>query len=266
MSEVLDVSRNEDGEITQFLILGDDGQPDTRVASPENLLLYDPADELPFEGGLDTVLGGDNALCISYKPTIIVDQKDEHSYVLSVGGDVVETTPTQADKLLQGVYDAIANENITTLQKLHERIKSQQVRRRIINVLAQTFEESHRITIEPEGWVIDNFYLVDWNAKMYTTNDDPDEGDYVRSGNDTVQEDRSYEFVRFRNGIGDTGGQQVAIDGEEYTLTEREMLFLAKVKWLLYRRHFHPDKPFWEFAEKWATVEDEEPDLDVFDI
>ena len=43
MVEVLDTSYNyNSGELEQFLILTDSGQPRTVQASPENVLLYDP--------------------------------------------------------------------------------------------------------------------------------------------------------------------------------------------------------------------------------
>jgi hypothetical protein len=268
MTEVLDVSRdNETNEITQFLILGDDGQPDTKVASPENLLLYDPADELPFDGGMYDFVSGESALRLSDEVTV-GQSGDEYSYVLSVGGSVVETTPAQADELLQGVYDAVAEDDVSKLKSLHAKIIKNQVRRNIVNILAQTFEEKHRIEIVANGWLVDDFYLVDWNAKMYAKNDDPEEGDYVRDRNSKsgVSKDESYEFVRLRHSVSSGDTTEVTIGGKAYTLSEREMLFLSKIKWLLHRRHYHPDAPFWDFAEKWATVEEKEPNLDVFDI
>jgi hypothetical protein len=270
MPEVLDVTRDNDtDEITQFLILGDDGQPSTKVASPENLLLYDPADELPFDGGMYDFMSGDSALRLCNDPQISVGQSgDEYSYVLNLDGNVVETTPAQADDLLQGVYDLIANDDVSGLTSLHAEIIKNQVRRNIVNILAQTFEEKHRIEIVANGWLVDDFYLVDWNAKMYTKDDDPEEGDYVRDRNsDTgVSKDDSYEFVRLSHRINNADTAEVEIGGKNYTLSEREMLFLSKITWLLNRRHYHTDTPFWEFADKWATVEEEEPNLDVFDI
>jgi len=268
MPEVLDVSRDDEtDEITQFLLLGDDGQPTTKVASPENLLLYDPADELPFDGGMYDFVTGEEALRLSDEVTV-GQSGDEYSYVLSVGESVVETTPRQADELLQGVYDAVAEDDISTLKSLHAEIIKNQVRRNIVNILAQTYEERHRIEIVANGWLVDDFYLVDWNAKMYAKNDDPDEDDYTRdrTSDSGVSKDDSYEFVRLSHSLSSSDTMEVEIGGANYMLSEREMLFLSKIKWLLHRRHYHPDTPFWDFADKWATVEEREPNLDVFDI
>jgi len=268
MSEILDISYDNDtGEITQFLIIGNDGQPHTKKATPDNLLLYDPEDELPFDNGLNTFFSAETALRVSTDPKVVVGQAgDEYSYVLSVAGSAVETTPRKSEDVLQGVYEALANDNEERLVSLHRDILSTQVRRNLINILAQTFEQRHRISIEADGWLVDDFYLVDWNAKMYTKDDDPDEGDYVRSNGDAVKKDKSYEFVRLNHSISNSDCMSVMVNGDEYTLSEREMLFLGKVKWLLRRRHYHPDRPFWDFVDRWTDVEDDEPDIDVFDI
>lgn len=266
--EVLSCSYdNNTGELKQFLIIGDDGQPDTKLASPTNLLLYDPEDELPFDGGMYDFMSGDSALRLSEDPYVAVGQAgDEYTYVLNIDGDAVETTREQADDLLRGVYDALVENDTAALQKLYDDIMSNQVRRPVVNALAKTYSEHQRLEIVQNGWLVDGFYLVDWNANMYASNDDPEEDDYVRSGSETVQKDTTYEMVRLSHSIDTDDRVDVTVNGTNYTLTEREMLFLSKITWLLNRRHYHPDTPFWEFANKWADVEDETPDLDSFEL
>lgn len=265
MTEVLDVSRNEDGEITQFLIL-EKGQPRTKRGSPENLLLYDPNDELPFDGGMADFLSGDGAYLLSEEPRVVVAQGcDEYSYVLSVDNVLVETTPTQADEFLQGVYDAISDDDFSGLNSLHESIMSNQVRRELINLLVEIFDESHRIEITQRGWIVDGFYLVDWKANLYAKDNDPDEADYVRESGG-VTKDKSYELVQLELRSKSISKQSITVGDEEYEISEREVLFLSKIAWLLDRRHYHPDKPFWDYCDRWTEVEEEEPDMDVFDI
>lgn len=113
---------------------------------------------------------------------------------------------------------------------------------------------------------------------MYLRHNDPDEPDKRRGGGGITETDRSYEFVQLSLRR-DIDPVEVSIGGDTYRLTEREMLFLSKVKWLLNRRHHHPDKPFWMYADKWAAVdaetgeptkepvdEDDKPDLDTFEL
>jgi len=266
MTEILDTSTDNDGELTQFLVF-EGGKPVTKVASPENILLYDPKDELPFDGGLNTFVGGDDALKLSENPyTVVSKVVDSHSYILNISGDIVETTPSQAEKILDGIYQSLANDDLSKLRELHSEILSNQVRRDVVNALKKTFTKSSRIEITANGWLVDDFYLVDWNAKMYAANDDQDEADYVRSNGKAVKKDKSYEFVRLRHSVDQNDPIEVQIGTDMYNLTEREMLFLAKIKWLLHRRHYHPDTPFWKFADRWADVDHNEGNLDTFTV
>jgi len=264
---VADVSYNQDGEMEQFLIFWDDGEPDTRRATAENILLFDPEDSLPFDGGLNQFFSGDSAVQLSDDPRVVIAQSgDEYSYILSVDGDVVETTPEQSERILEAVYDAIADDDIAALIDAHSGILKNQVRRRVVNLLKQTFDEAGRINITQNGWLIDDFFLVDWNAKMYAANDDKDSGDYVRSGSNAVQKDTTYEFVRLNKSFSQIDTVDVTIDGTVKHLSEREMLFLAKVRWLLDREHYHPDEAFWTYVNQWATMPREKPNLDQFSL
>jgi hypothetical protein len=272
MTEVLDISRDDSGEITQFLILDDNGQPKTKVGSSENLLLYDPDDELPFEGGMHEFLSGDTALQLS-DDILVSTTSNDNCYVLSVDGQIVQTTPNQTEEFLRGVYELLVNDREHRLVGLHQSIMDEQVRRSLVGALVDTFDDSDRIDVTTDGWLVDGFYLVDWKANLYTAKDD-DESDYVRSGGSIVEEDKSYEFVRLRGGPSGDEDLSVTIDGESYTLSEREMLFLGKVKWLLNRRHYHPNESFWKYADRWAEVSvetgkpetEERPNMDEFDI
>jgi hypothetical protein len=268
MTEVLEVSRDDDtGEITQFLVM-DDGMPSTKNATPTNLLLYDPADKLPFGGGLKQFVDGSEALRLSGDPSVILGQTgDQKSYVLAVDEHPVETLPSQSDEVLQGLYEALAHDDLSGLTDMHERIMEQQVRRDVVCPLATTFDERERILVVENGWLVDGFFLVDWSAKMYAANDDPEEGDFVRSSGKAVKKVRTYEFVQFERDVSNAvSSETVVIDGEEYELTEREMVFLTKVTWLLWREHYHPDEAFWDYTNKWADTPKEEPNLDKFEL
>lgn len=278
MAEIIDTSYNrETGELQQFTVIREDGQPDLVKATAENILLWDPEDELPFENGLYEFLSGEHALVLREEnPEVIVaPTNNEYCYILRVRGNTVETTPNQAEEVLEGIKEAAIDGNVTPLVRTYDDIMSSQVRRPVVNALLKTFDETNRITQISRGWLVDDFYLVNWEASMYTKHNDPDEGDYQRGGGGVRQTDRSFEFVQL-NLRRDIEPVEVTIRGETYRLTEREMLFLAKVKWLLNRRHHHPDQPFWKYADKWASVdertgepieeEDDEPDEHSFNL
>ena len=254
---VIDVSRNQEtGEISQFTIIDNRGQPTLKKATPENILLYDPADELPFDDGMSGFLSGNDALVLQESDPVVMvaPTTNDYCYILRVRDSTVETTPKQAERVLGGIKDAVIDQNVQPLVKLYDHIMSTQVRRDVVNALHSTFDEQERIVKNADGWLVDDFYLVDWSASMYAKHDDPDKADKIRGGGGITETDKSYEFVQLQLRR-DVEPVEVRIEGETYRLTEREMLFLAKIKWLLGRRHYHPDQPFWMFADKRAAVD-----------
>lgn len=284
MTEIIDRSHNrETGELQQFTIIRDDGQPDLVKATPENVLLYDPENDLPFGDGpgegMHEFLAGEQALILSEDdPEVIVaPTNNEYCYILRVRGNTVETTPNQSEDVLTAIKTAAIDGEIFDLVDLYDEIMSSQVRRPVVNALYQTFTQDNRIEVADRGWLIDEFYLVNWEASMYTRHNDPDKPDKKRGGGGITETDRSYEFVQLSLRR-DIEPIEVTIRGETYRLTEREMLFLAKVKWLLNRREHHPDKPFWKFADQYAAVDwqtgepetddedDDKPDPDEFSL
>jgi hypothetical protein len=279
MATIIDKSYNrESGELQQFTIIKDDGEPDLVKATPENILLFDPEDELPFENGLHNFLSGDQAIIFSEDdPEVIVaPTNNEYCYIIRVDGSTVETTPNQSERVLRSIKDAAIDGSTRSLIEVYRDIMDKQVRRSVVNALLSTFDGSERIKQTSRGWLVDDFYLVNWKASMYTRRNDPNEPDYKRESGGVKETDRSYEFVQL-NLHRDIESVNVAIGGEQYRLTEREMLFLAKVKWLLNRRKHHPDQPFWMYVDKWSSVnsetgepekseEDERPDLDEFEL
>jgi len=272
MSTVIDVSTNRDtGEIEQFTIINEQGQPELMKATATNMLLYDPMDELPFDGGLGSFLSGDEAILLSEEPKLIVSSTSSRNcFIIHYDGNTVETTPAMSESVLRGVKEAAVDEDVGALIDVYDEVMSTQVRRDVINALLDTFDETFRIEKTPSGWVVDEFFIVDWTASMYAKTDDPDSADVVRSGSGVVEADRSFEFVQLYLNR-EIEPVTVSINGESFRLSEREMLFLGKVNWLLDRRHYHPDDEFWMNVEQytavdWETGEPVEQDEDEPDL
>jgi len=277
---IIDRSYNKDtGELEQFTVIRN-GQPSLVKATAENVLLWDPEDALPFDNGMHGFLSGNEALVLSESDpeVMIAPTGNEYCYILRVDGDTVETTPRQAEDVLRGIKDAAIEQKFQPLVHVYDDIRASQVRREVINALHTTFDERERIKQTQSGWLVDEFYLVDWSASMYAKTDDPDEADVRRSGSGVVETDTSFEFVQLRLRR-DVEPVEVSINGEVFRLTEREMLFLAKINWLLDRRHYHPDREFWKNCDAHASVDwrtgepktdsdenKDEPNLDSFNL
>lgn len=263
--EIIDKNHDKDHsrgkeELQSFLIAWKDGRtPELKNATPENVLLY--------IHGMYEFLNGDKGVVLSHDPKVMIAPTgNEYCYILNVNGHAVETTPSQSQQVLEGVKQAVEDGKINHIQSVHHDIVSNQVRKSLVNALRKTFDadEQQRITVASNGWLVDGFYLVNWEASMYTSENEEGES-YQLGGGGVVEADRSHEFVNL-NAPRDVDTKKVRVNGTEYELTEREMLFLGKVKWLLHREHFHPDKPFWEFSDKYGGVTDvEEMDDDERD-
>jgi len=178
--------------------------------------------------------------------------------------------------VLEGVKDAAVNNSIEGLVDVYDDIMATQVRREVVNALIETFEQRERIERTSSGWIVDDFFIIDWTASMYAKTDDKDSPDVIRSGSKVVEADRSFEFVQLKINR-EIEPVTVSINGESYRLTEREMLFLGKVNWLLDRRHYHPDDEFWMNVDQYTAVDwesgepitdesEDEPDLSGFSL
>lgn len=245
--EIVDENKDRNtGELQSFLLIWDDGEPEMKNATPENTLL--------FKHGLYEFLNGNNAVILNDDdPEVIVAPTGmEYAYMLRVRGHTVETTPNQAEDVLQGVMDVVEHGDLSTILDVHREIVSTQARQTLINALYETFSPSDKQRIDrvANGWLIDGFYLVNWKGNLYTADDDPEEGDYERQGSSAVKTDKSYELVILKQRGDVPDPVTVTINGTKHELTEREMLFLAKVKWVLSRTTYHPDIPFWKYIDR----------------
>lgn len=256
--KVLDQNRDQDtGELLSFLVV-EDGEPVPKKASPENVLLY--------VHGLKEFFAGEHSVIVSEEDpeVIIAPTENEVSYLLRVNGSTVETTPSQASDLLEGLKDVVESENsmqrdaaIDSIVSVYDKIISSQVRRWLVRAMITTFDrtEQDRIEEHSRGWLIDGFYVVDWKANLYTVDDDPEEKDYEVSGSSAQKVDKSYEFLRLTPGKSPEP-MAVQVNGDSYRLSEREMLFLSKVRFMLDRRYYHPDTPFWKWTDNYAGIGD----------
>lgn len=246
--EILDKSYDrESGELLSFLLLTEGGEPELKKATPENTLLY-------IHGLYEFLNGNEGVVLSEDDPTIMIAPTGgEQSFLLNVGGNVVETTPANAKDVLEGVKQAVEHGKTSKIEDVHQEIVDSQVRRDVISPLIRTFDEDERKRIEEHsnGWLIDEFFLVTWEANLYARDDDADSDDYQRGGGGVVETDRSFELVQLR-GARDLDSVTVSIGGRSIELSEREMLFLTKVKWTLHRRKYHPDTPFWDYIDNYA--------------
>jgi len=242
---VRDVNRAKDNEVLSLLVEEPPGHPPHFIdGSVENVLLY--------LHELKEFLNGEQGALLCNDPHITVQPTTAESvYRIRVGDQPVESMPHQSDEVLEAVQAAIEEDDLDPIIDVYKEILNSQVRREVVNDLIDLLDvlPAGRIQIRESGWLIDQYYLVDWTASVYTVEDDRDSPDYRRSGDTVEVTDKSKEFVELN--VGYTPEEMLIRkpDGSELILGEREMLFIAKVKWLLDRTQYHQDEPFWRFNE-----------------
>ena len=247
--EILHRDHDRDGNLTSLLVL-EDGEPTQKNAIPENILLY--------EHGLKDFFEGDNLL--QFSESVYGGSRAGEGYILVVDGDLIEIPPRKDHDFLQAIADILDEDRgPQALRDIHQDIIAGQVRRHIINNLTHSFgKKAFDIQVQGNGWLIEDAFLVDWNANIYTKDDDPEDGDYIREfGSGITKTDKSYQFVELDIGHGEEIPEAETVDiGEKsVTLTDKEMEFLAKVTWLLGRWKYHPDEAFWAHVENQYDIE-----------
>lgn len=242
---VRDVNRAEDDEVLSMLVEEPPGHPPHFIdGSPENVLLY--------LHELKEFLDGEQGARLSHDPHISVKPtRGESVYRIRVGERPVESMPHQSDDVLRAVQAAIEDEDLEPIVEVYKEILDNQVRRDVVNKLIDVLDTipTGRVQVTESGWLIDQYYLVDWTASVYVVEDDRDSPDYTRSGDTVEVTDKSKEFVELDTGHSPERMGVKMPDGEQLILGQREMLFLSKAKWLLERTKYHEDEPFWRYNE-----------------
>jgi len=253
--EILDKNTDVNGNATSYLVFfPESGETDMITATPENVLL--------FEHEMYDFINGEELIELSEDSPELYVASMETTYILIYNGETIEVPPRYNHDFLQGVKTILDTDNLSKITELYEKVIANQVRKNIINSLDTVFgEEGYRITKEQNGWLIDDYILVDWMCNIYTKDDDPEEGDHVRQGGEVVKTDKSYELIQLRQSH-DVESETVTIGGKEFLLSEKEMMFLAKVEFLLNRRKYHPDQPFWDVIDRHTTTNSDSDSLE----
>jgi hypothetical protein len=199
-----------------YLVEYPDGSQEYEPSTPTNTAL--------FEDGLyGDVQGHSEFFNISTGVTVELDADVENrDYVLTVEGT---TIPVPSDRA-EDVIDAFRGGNTgSNLYGLYEDIIEGQVRRHIVEQFIDRFPED-RVEQTPEGWVVDDTFIVTYEGTNHLTDLDPTDP----YSNET---DESKQAVYLD--INATENREiVAPDGERVELTPQEQEFITQVEGLLY--------------------------------
>lgn len=223
-----DVEIVEGGELANMFLVKVNGETKPVKNTAKNKLLY--------KHGLYGFLygGGNDRKVLSDDPYVAVKplQTDGEYRVWHGAEDMgVTVPPSKAERLLNGVVDAIEHNDLSRVESVYRDILNNQVRRQVINPLSIMYPQSEVVPTD-EGWVVRGLFKVTWEADVYLVGKDLDEGDYVRGGGGVTQTDEPQEFLTLEAQTVPEP-KTVKITGQEYTLSELEMEFIAKIEYLL---------------------------------
>lgn len=242
-SSVIDINSSGSSVLSILIQENETEAPKLIDGSIENTLLY--------IHNMGRFLDGDEGALLSRDPHVSIKPTDTESvYKITMGERTVENTPGEAGKVLQALRSAKEDRDLHPLQELYKKIIDKQVRRDVMNDILEVLPslDTNRVEVTEDGWLVDGFYVLDWEAGVYVDNDT--EETYMRGGGGVTTVDKSKEFVDLRQSQ-DNERKAIKLGGETILLGEQEMLFLKKARWLMQRTTYHPDESFWRYNENY---------------
>jgi len=204
------------GDPDVYLVEYADGEQVYEPATPTNVALFE-------DGLFEQVQGHSEFQQISTGITVELDADVlNRNYVLTVDGTEIPVPSDRIESVLNAFQGGEAGSN---LYGLYEDIIEGQVRRHVVERFIDRFPED-RVEQTPEGWVVDETFVVTYEGTNHLTDLDPTDP----YSNET---DESKQAVYLDiNATEDRG--IVAPDGERVELTPLEQEFITQVEGLLY--------------------------------
>lgn len=206
------------------------------VEYPDGSQQYEPANltnQLLFESGLyDEIFGKHEFSVRAGSATIdVVTTADieNKTYTISVGPETVRV-PDELESEYINIFDGQTGAvRGSRLYQLYKEIIDGQVHRHIVGQFADRFPMD-RVEQSPDGWVVDDTFLVTYEAENYLVDNDQV---YIRSGGDMVEVDTRKQAVELGFET-DESNQIQTPAGDTVDLSVQEQEFLATVECLLF--------------------------------
>lgn len=208
--------------------------PDDR---PEEVLPKTTENVALIEHGLYEFLYEGEAYEFNYEGYLVETGASAPSsdYWIGVDGTRTRVPPERREEFLDalvedlhqredtGGYEEVAGHDLYDL--FHELLEGE-VRRDVVARFRERFPED-RVEIREDGWVVDDTFLVTWDAENYSLNEIET---YTISGGEAVAIDEEKEFVEMEFDIDVSGSKEVQTpDGDTERVSETELRFLAMV-------------------------------------
>lgn len=204
-------------------------------ATPENSMLFN-RNKYTFNGNsLYSLLFGDahTRVVISEDNPYLAVKPGPYNdtYRLWVDSPIkpILTYSDQSKDVLRGIVQFAEQENPSPLVELYENVSESQINRDSIMTL---YDEGHlegdRIEPTADGFVVDDLFLITWEAKLYIYTDTWKDGAFTPQGN---SKDKPGQFQKITVNI-DDDIEFESESGVRYTLGELEQKFIYRLDWI----------------------------------
>jgi hypothetical protein len=202
-----------------YLVEYPDGEQVYEPATPTNIALFEDDLYVHVQGYTD--LGHVDGAHVELDADI-----ENRDYEVTVDGQSIPIPDDQVKQVIRAFQTGSPGSH---LLDLYDSILDGQVRRNTIEQFESRFP-SDRIQQTAKGWIVDDTYLVTYEAENYVTTVDTV---YERKSDDMVEVDGSKPGVDLTLNI-DGETTVPTPDGETVTVDEKEQRFLATVECLLF--------------------------------
>jgi len=238
-SDDADSGRSTDEKLDAELIAtsGPAGDPDVYLVEyPDGEQVYEPASPTNvalFEDGLYGEVQGHTEYRVSIGPDVATveldaDVENQH-YVITVDGNQLPVPSDEVARVVDAFKGANGSAIGSRLYNLYEDILEGQVRRHVVDSFGDRFP-ADRVEQTPEGWVVDDTFVVNYEAENYLVDNDTV---YVREGGDMVRADERKQAVELDFDV--SGNTELPTgNGDRVEVGEQEQVFLATVEALLF--------------------------------
>lgn len=205
-------------------------------ATPENQMLFDREQFTFNDQSLYTLLFGDEHSRAVLMDDPFVGVKPgpyKDTYRLWAGDKLspVLTPPSESRDVLQAIVTCAEHYTAEPLSDIYSTIEEEQVNRNALLALLENgfFNEDERIEPKADGFVVDDYFLLTWEAEFYIYTETWKEGAFTPRG-DPKEKPGEFREITVKE---IPGPCDMELNGAIYHMGEDEWIFTRRLEWIL---------------------------------
>ncbi len=249
---VEDLEAAEDVEVkdlSNMLLIEIDGRATYMSNTPKNKLLFDRETYAVNGKSLYTLLHGAEeesriVLCDDDPYVAIAPSPHENVYRLWYGSRnqySVRTPVGRVEDVLRGIISLVEDDDPEQLADVYTHVIDNQVRREIVGLFLDFGKlPTDRIEVLAEGWLIDEMFLVTWDAEVYLFTDNWRAGSYDPRSSEQYEHPGEFLTITPTDDAGepiDPEPHDVSVGEQTVRFGKLEWVFIYRVQWLLDWEH-----------------------------